>query len=275
MEVGKEFVDLASYNKNMAKGMEDKLFFLNHFDWHKNYVFVDFGCADGTMISTMFDIFKQEKEYNNDIFIGYDISETMIEFAKTKFSQSTDNVFFTTNWNDVLSKLNSSKHKKKILILSSVIHEVFSYAKNNDDIIDFWNKVLNTGFDYIFVRDMMVSSDINRTKPNTYPKLIFNNHFEQLKDFEEKWGTIDNNENLVHFLLKYRWKINWNRELNENYFPIYIEEFLKQMKGYNIDYFERFRVPFLENCWKEEFGIQIDDFTHIKAIFSKSKASNN
>ena len=196
MEVGKKFVDLASYNEHMAKGIEDKLFFLNHIDKNDNYIFVDFGCADGVLISTMFEIFEKE-QINNKIYIGYDISETMIDFAKTKFSYSTNKVCFTSNWDEVLSKLKSNNKRKKVLILSSVIHEVFSYANDIKDIFDFWTKVLNTGFDYIFIRDMMASSDINRPQPlisDTF-SLIFMNHSKQLKDFEEKWGTIENNEN--------------------------------------------------------------------------------
>ena len=32
MEIGKNFADLVSYNENMTKGMEDKLWFLKHLD---------------------------------------------------------------------------------------------------------------------------------------------------------------------------------------------------------------------------------------------------
>ena len=35
----------------MAKGMEDKLFFLNELPKNYEYTFVDFGCADGTLIN--------------------------------------------------------------------------------------------------------------------------------------------------------------------------------------------------------------------------------
>ena len=76
------------------------------------------------------------------------------------------------------------------------------------------------------------------------------------------------------FLLKYRWKINWERELNENYFPIFIEEFLKIMTedtDYKLDYFEHFRIPFLVNEIKKDFNISLEDNTHIKAVFSYKK----
>ena len=36
---------------------------------------------------------------------------------------------------------------------------------------------------------------------------------------------------------------------------------------HNISYLELFKVPFLEQCWKDDFGIIIEYPTHIKAIF--------
>ena len=92
------------------------------------------------------------------------------------------------------------------------------------------------------------------------------------REFEKEYGSISHMKNLVHFLLKYRWKINWDRELHENYFCTTIDEFLKHMNLYfNINYLERFRVPFLEQCWKEDFGIELDDYTHVKMILEKKK----
>ena len=121
---------------------------------------------------------------------------------------------------------------------------------------------------------MMVSKDINH-KPdidifqfmeNNIP--YFTDRMKYYKDFIEHWGSMNENKNFIHYLLKYRWTINWEREVNENYFPIYLEDFLKAFnQKYNISYLERFRVPFLEKCWKEDFDIEIKDYTHIKSVF--------
>ena len=277
MEVGINFKNIKSYNENMAKGMEDKLFFLSklNFKKDKSYLFVDFGCADGVLLDTLYGI--MEANDINCYFIGYDISDTMIELAKTKFSHyPTYNVIFTTDWKKVEEKVKTYSAMESVLILSSVIHEVYSYANiENNDIFNFWKNVRNTGFKYVCVRDMMCSEDINR-KPE---EDIINEVMEHIPfattisliktDFEKKWGSIhENNKNLVHFLLKYRWQINWERELNEDYFPIYISELLDRMnEKYNLIYFNRFRVPFLDKCFKEDFNIELNDFTHIKAIF--------
>lgn len=274
MEVGIDFKNILSYNESMAKGMADKLFFLNKINFRKDesYLFVDFGCADGALLDSLYPII--ESKGIHAYYIGYDISDSMIELAKSKFSHSTSSVLFTTSWTDVMEKVNTYSNMKSVLILSSVIHEVYSYAESNNDIDEFWDRILNGGFNYICVRDMMVSKDINH-KPdidifefeeNNIPH--FTDRMKYYKDFIKHWGSTNENKNFIHYLLKYRWTINWEREVNENYFPIYLEDFLKAFnQKYNISYLERFRVPFLEKCWKEDFDIEIKDYTHIKTIF--------
>lgn len=98
---------------------------------------------------------------------------------------------------------------------------------------------------------------------------------EQLADYELKNNRLEYSQReVIHFLLKYRWKLNWEREVNENYFPITIEGFLEFFEGkYEINYLERFRVPFLDKCIKEDFDIELEDYTHIKAVFEKIKES--
>lgn len=274
MEVGIDFKNILSYNENMAKGMADKLFFLNKINFRKDesYLFVDFGCADGALLDSLYPII--ESKGIHAYYIGYDISDSMIELAKSKFSHFTSSVFFTTSWPEVMEKVNTYSNMKSVLILSSVIHEVYSYAENNNDIDEFWDRTLNSNFNYICVRDMMVSKDINHTPDIDIFQFVENNipHFtdrmKYYKDFIKHWGSMNENKNFVHYLLKYRWTINWEREVNENYFPIYLEDFLKAFsEKYNISYLERFRVPFLEKCWKDDFDIEIKDYTHIKSIF--------
>jgi hypothetical protein len=278
-EIGNSFKSIQFYNKEMKKGMEDKLFFVDKLPKNQSYCFVDFGCADGSMISALAEIYKNTNQ-NQYKFIGYDISETMIDLARTNYSGPLyTSVKFTTNWNEVKSEMPFLKNYKNVLILSSVIHEVYSYADENHTIDDFWKKVLCSGFDYIIIRDMCPSDDINRTSDKSdFMKISTNNHPDikrELLDFCGHWGTIDNYKNLVHFLLKYRWKVNWNREVNENYFPITIQDLFEKFGEYSnvyiLHYFERFRVPFLDQCFKEDFDIELNDYTHIKAIYEAMK----
>ena len=60
-EIGKRFKDINSYNSDMRKSMEDKLYFLEHLP-DSNFMFVGFGCADGRMINESCSIFKDYKQ---------------------------------------------------------------------------------------------------------------------------------------------------------------------------------------------------------------------
>lgn len=279
VEIGGKFTNLDSYNQNMAKGLDDKMFFIEKlpFDKYNNWIFVDFGCADGVMENALAIVL--EKLGVTGKIIGYDISESMINIAKSKFKDlSTPDleVIFTANWKDVSDMVTEDNDTKCVLICSSVIHEVYSYANGKEDINWFWKIVNQTGFDYVCVRDMMASKSIEHPTDEKTLETFYNHVnkskpelLKYIKEYEERWGSLKENKNFVHYLLKYRWTTNWTREVNENYFSIPIEEFLSKMRRFNIMHFEKFKVPFLENCWKEDFGIKIKDNTHIKAIFVK------
>lgn len=266
------FNDIVSYTDNLRKGMVDKLFFLDYLP-HEDLLFFDFGCADGSLIGALRD--DPRCQGLNHGFVGYDISNEMIGMAKKKLSRlQSDHTFFTTSWKSAMNHLQKERKShpcKTVLILSSVIHEVYSYEAAVDT---FWSRVTDTGFDYITVRDMMPSKTIDRaTEAAVYEQ--FMNHQQQvlqpnqIADFEQRWGSLSNNKNLVHFLLKYRWVINWSREVKENYFPVYAEDFVDRLQSYRTVYYEAFRVKHLDECIMKNFGIQLVDNTHIKAVFAK------
>ena len=283
-EIGVNFNNLTFYNEQMRKSMEDKLFFLKQLPAEDNYVFVDFGCADGTMLNTLSDMLEHNR--NKYSYIGYDISDTMINLAKANFHGDADtDIHYFTDWEDVEKQLKTYithtinyEQKKYVLILSSVIHEVYSYS-DMKQILEFWHHVTNTNFDYIVVRDMCPTKDIDRPT-DEFMLHTLNNMIRDHKpyntlinDFEAIHGSIENNKNFVHFLLKYRYQINWEREVKENYFPIYVEDLLNAITGeekYRIMYMKRFIVPFIKQQIYNDFRVKVSDFTHIKAIFKKS-----
>jgi len=279
-EIGKRFKDINSYNSNMRKSMGDKLYFLEHLP-DGPFLFIDFGCADGSMINELCSIFRNYEHQTQ--FIGYDCSSEMISLAKSKFyGEASDEVVFTSSWDEVNERLKANKiGGKSVIILSSVIHEVYSYSKGKSDIDEFWKRVLESDFDYIVVRDMMLDPGLDKVYSSVYDRVQINNsklvEKYQQEQFVNRWGTILTKKNLIHFLLKYRWKVNWDRELNENYFPIDTTEFYNKVKSsgnYDLNYWERFRVPFLDECFKRDFNIELDKDTHLKAIFKKHEKAD-
>ncbi len=255
---GENLVNLASYNAGMKKSMMDKLFFMDKVDAE---IFVDYGCANGVLIQFLHNLFP-EFEY-----VGFDISEDMIKEAKRNNPNIANNFF--TDW-DALQSYVKGTGKKSAVLLSSVIHEVYSYGTIND-VDSFWTRVFRDGFDYIVVRDMMPSVTMNKSSDiNDIAKVYRKADRKQLFDFQQTWGNVENNKNLIHFFLKYQYGDNWDREVKENYLPLNREQFLSMLPdNYEISFHEHYILPFLFNQVKKDFGVEIKDNTHLKLILKR------
>ena len=254
--------NIKEYNSAMKKSLLDKIFFM---DKVEATVFVDYGCADGTLISFLHSLFPEF------MFFGFDISEDMIKIAKTNNPDIADN--FSTDWDYIKDQIAINGHikgNKTAVILSSILHEVYSYGTSKD-VEDFWNNIWNEEFNYVSFRDMMPSRTLDKqSEINDVLKIYRKANTKDLYDFERNWGSIENNKNLMHFLLKYRYSANWSREVKENYFPVNREELLSNLPtGYEIIFHEHFILPFLKNRVKEDFDIDIKDNTHLKLILRR------
>jgi len=260
--VGKISIDnMDKYLDGMRKGMNDKLFFLDKIDVD---VLVDFGSADGQLLNYLSTV-KPEME-----LIGYDIDEGMINTSKKKYPH----INFTDDWDQIMSLLNNQyKDKQKGILLSSVIHEVYSYAGGKDT-SKFWKKIFNTGFDYVIIRDMICSTNFGQIDPEDIIKIREKSDPIMLQEFEEHWGKIDDSfRTLLHWLLKYRYADNWKRELKENYLPITIE-YLKTKRipnNWNIIFEEHYLYDFIKQQVKKDFDIDLKEKTHLKMIIKRKK----
>lgn len=253
--------DLNDYTNKMSLVIQDKLFFI---DKIKTSVYVDYGCADGTLLKHLDTIYNDPTVQ----YIGYDISEEMINLAKSKWA-GVGNVLFTNNFNEVLDNIHSKQNVT--LILSSVLHEILSQGISQPE---FWEQINCLPLKYIVIRDMAYNPIIANTKLERYlSRKMYCITSKQYNDFENKYGKIDNSINFCHYLLKYRYIQNWERELNENYFafdPDLAIEYLSKYKFYTI-YFERFNVPYIVDTLINSVQIDLNTFgqTHVKIIFEK------
>lgn len=250
------------YNTSMKKTLLDKCFFIDKVDAD---CAVDFGCADGELIRFLRSLFP-EKTY-----IGYDESPKMIVEANVKNVETPD-VWFFDDWDVVDKALDVYREKgmKTVLNLSSVIHEVYAYATQHQ--IDcFWDQVFQSGFDFVAIRDMMPSRNVDRRSDiNDVVRVYQRANLSHLRHFESVWGSIESNKSLLHFLLKYRYVENWDREVMENYLPLHREDMLSIIsRGYRIIYEEHFTLPFLQWQVQRDFGIDVKDRTHIKMILQR------
>lgn len=84
-------------------------------------------------------------------------------------------------------------------------------------------------------------------------------------------GPITYNRNFVHFLLKYRYVENWDREVRENYFPHTFSQFLDKISKYNytVVYSDFYTLPYIREKVYEDFGFVLYDFTHAKFLLKR------
>jgi hypothetical protein len=247
--------DYGTYNHRMEMSMIDKLFFV---DKIQPDLIVDFGCADGTLIRAI-------RGMNPTVQLeGYDIDPNMCR-------NSTSEISITNNWERIYAYV--QKAENPALILNSVIHEVCHYG-SQVDICDFWNKVFETGFKYIVIRDMVPCRSVDRISNINDVKKIYHKFLgsKELTDFERIWGSVENNRQLIHFLLKYRYiEPNWNREVRENYMPVAREDLLAKIPlSYDVLFHEHFVLPHVWQTVKEDTGIEIKDPTHLKLILTRN-----
>ena len=232
----KPIQNIETYINRMSLSMEDKLFFNNILTYD---CIVDFGCADGKLLEII-------NQANPDIkIIGYDIDPIMINKAKNNLPKSA---LITDNWNLIINEV--KKYKLPLINLSSVIHEVYSYS-TGVNVKKFWEKQVFGGlFKYIAIRDMIPSVAIEKNQLSEYSedvkKVKDNSDPYYLDSFEKYWGSISSGyRKLTHYLLKYRFTDNWEREMHENYLPLTLETLYKKIPTtYKIIFQDNFILPF-------------------------------
>lgn len=255
--------NIQSYIDGMGTSYQDKLFFLKKI---KPDVIVDFGCANGLILSKI-------NEYNSKIkLIGYDLDKSMLSSAK---SNLPSDAILTDNWEIIKEEL--TKYKSPALILSSVIHEVYSYSSSMT-VKKFWqNQVFGGDFKWICIRDMIPSVSMNKKEKIEFEddvkKVREKSDPKYLRSFEDRWGKIDEHyRRFIHYLLKYKYVDNWKREVNENYLPVSLETVKKKIPNtYRISYIDSFILPYLHDQVKKDFDVDIDHTTHTKIIIENLK----
>lgn len=247
--------DINIYLNRMQKSVLDKMFFMDKI-FEPISTVIDFGCANGELIKALGSLFGEYR------YIGYDISESMIDSARGNVPAAE----FYSEWDNI-----SAEPKNSLLNISSVLHEVYSYC-TEEEVCLFLSRVFDSGFKYIAIRDMMFSEKEKTYVDSAALKAVESNmkYKSKLADYEDVWGPIATEHSLLHYLLKYKYDQNWKREVRENYVPLTIEQFLRLIpKKYEITYIDHFTLPYVAWQIKNDFGIELTRPTYIKLILKR------
>lgn len=243
--------DIGVYNAGMEKSILDKVWWFDKIGNDIGAV-VDYGCANGALLSVI------HKMDSNMVLYGYDFNEDMLSAARGYVPDAV----FSNEFGGISNNVDASS---AVLIASSVFHEIHNYS---EDVNREYNNIFSNGYRYVAIRDMFVSSkSIYQSDEVAVAKVRQKFDYKLLNEFESFCGPIERNENLLQFLLTYRYKENWGREVRENYFPHTIEEFLNKIPScYEIIHFEHYTLPFVRECVARDFGIDVPGNTHAKIL---------
>ena len=244
---------LDTYVKRMEKSCLDKLFFLDKI-YDPIHTILDFGCANGALIQAM-RMFSPDWNY-----IGYDISDEMLALARELLPDCR----FYREWKEIPLDPDNT-----LINISSTIHEVYSYG-DAESVAEFWNNVFQSGFHYISIRDMMLSENLPEAVSQEELDKVRQLYPDKLAEFESIWGSITERKNFIHYLLKYKYTENWDREVRENYIPLSMEQLLAMIpEDYEILYQEHYVLPYVRQSIQHDSGIILKDPTHFKLLLRK------
>lgn len=253
----------ASYYTRLGSSIEEKLFFLSRIPSEVT-VFADFGCGDGKLLAAI-----NERRVGTQFTLGYDRNAKALPEALDCYEQFTSSLDLFK----VAIMRQQRLGRKVCLILSSVIHELLSQGIGWGSI---WNMVRDLNPDYIVIRDMACTNEAKRQPAGLMANTMLNvdDRFTDIALYGTN-GTFEfqSHADFLQALLKYRYTENIRAEIEEDYFSLTSEQWHNIVtigSGYKLHHFDHHSVPWHRENWKRDFGLDIEDPTHIKIILKKA-----
>lgn len=251
------------YTDEMRKSVWDKAFFMDKIIGAK--CIIDFGCADGSLIFMLADMFPNMK------FYGFDHLPEMIDRAR---KNARDNTYFYNAWelsemcDDVQMVFNSNEI---CLNFSSVLHEVFSSSPKGKESIQYIIEWLKPK--YITIRDMYYHTEDHFIRWEYVCNIIEKLHIDKkyIESFERFHGSIATEKGMLHFLMKYQWKDNgWAQELDENYFSWNLRDLIEIIGPYQKLFEAYYMLPYYAEKWRDLDLYPSSQHTHAQFILRRN-----
>lgn len=256
-----KIIDRNGYLARMGKPLQEKLKVLKYF-YNEGSV-VDVGCANGVVTMALAEMLPGCN------FLGIDLDEGFVEEAK-KNNTKAEQVKFECVY---LRELLEREKKYEMVSFMSVLHEFYSYGEGVSSVVKAVadaHELLKPG-GRIVIRDMVLEGFNRRNsyKVAEMKKKIRERgeYVKELDDFEKYWGEIKSVAELNHWLLKYMYADNWEREMRENYVGVSFEDYERifSVLGLRILAKESYLLPYLENKWRDDFGFDETEMGLLKS----------
>lgn len=250
-----------TYQINLEKSLKQKMFFTKYINI-KDYDFIlDFGCGTGIILNEI------KKLNDKATLVGYDENPEMLKLCNEKYGNNTeqDEILFTNNLK--LIKKNLSNYKNKLIIFSSVMHEMKEFEQ-----LDAINSLMPL-FDTIVIRDMKRPLNNEPISNRTRKRVLKQVGKWQAELFETKWGKIKDKIDLYRFFLMNEFVDNFESEVYEDYFGTcwsQIDWSLDDM-GYKAIHRNSYTLPYRKKQVQKVFKHNMCDITHREVIYVKEK----
>lgn len=248
----------ADYYSRLGSSLEEKLFFLDRIPSDVT-VFADWGCADGRLLAAVAE--RRDVQYT----IGFDLQASALPPGPYANQTFTDQLHLFAHAIYRQKRLG----RKVCLVLSSVVHEILSQGTSWHS---FWKIVREIGADYIAIRDMACELDATFRSPIVTNLEADDRMAASLLYNVREVGQFSTQAEMLEALLKYRYTENMQAELQESYFALAAEQWLNLCNvgsGYQVTHFDHHSVAWHRQNWKQDFGLDIEDPTHVKIILKR------
>ena len=230
-----------AYCTGLKNTFIDKAFFVEKLPPCINTI-IDYGCADGSFLKFLQSIYGTFYNY-----IGIETDAEMIERCKANG---------ISVYPDIKDVPLSISMDRTCINFSSSLHEM-------DYPCDFMLSICN---DYnpkiISIRDMYFTTEVHEDEKMNLILHILNNcismYPKKLSDFVKKY-PISSIKDCIHFMLKYMYNDNWEKECDEDYLSLQ-----NIYNYYSVDYTpiweQNYIMPYLLNKWVND-GLITEDIS--------------
>ena len=236
--------DQNKYLNSLRNTFIDKAFFVEKLPDYIDTI-IDYGCADGSFLKFLKNIYG-----NKFLYFGVERDPKMIELAKENHINvcvDLKRLPFTADFNRVCINFSSSLHE--IFCGNHDVREQLTF-----NLINSWKPAV------ISIRDMYVTvnQSITDFSQNKFCLECLQCLAKELplktSDFL-KCYDLNTPVQCMHFLLKYMYDENWERECKENYlsFTQYSNGLRDKLcKYYDLKWELEYNLPYLLSKWEED-----------------------
>lgn len=243
--IADEKVYLSRMKESMTR--EEKLFFLDYLNMQDFDAVVDYGGADGTLLSIVKEFVRPDCEL-------YCIDEYSYGIANHTYN-ITDN---RITYGDEAQAMGWTIGKKYLLIFSSVLHEMMGLPALG----------LILGAQAVAIRDM------------NFDKLLVDEpHRKEIEGIRTQlrnaYTTYETPTlaDAYQLLLKYTYEENYEKESAEDYFcnlaKSLIDRLFVWQRGFKCLCHQTYILPYIKKRVKKDWGIEMKYPTHLKSLWVK------